>query len=189
MLEVVATTPSSPLGACRLVTLDMAPRWQWGWIYVAGLRKKGAAEQLSFIRQPRGSLQAHAWLRRGSVCATKRIDKRFILQALGLKKAMLAELLNALRTPPQPQPLKVHHRTAMILIGFCASSLSAVILIAILREKHYLLLVATIFPLFVIWSASGRLLKRAMIGKSVTILRRPWWKSKLSHCQLYTPLA
>jgi hypothetical protein len=55
----------------------------------------------------------------------------------------------------------------MILIGFCASSLSGVILIAILREKHCLLLVATIFPLFVIWSASGRLLKRAIIGKSV----------------------
>jgi len=56
----------------------------------------------------------------------------------------------------------------MILIGFCASSLSGVILIAILREKHYLLLVATIFPLFVIWSVSGRLLKRAIIGKSVS---------------------
>jgi hypothetical protein len=67
---------------------------------------------------------------------------------------MLAELLNALGTPPQPQPLEVHHRTVMILIGFCASSLSAVILIAILRGKHYLLLVATIFPLFVIWSVS-----------------------------------
>jgi hypothetical protein len=95
------------------------------------------------------------------------IDKRFILKALGLKKAMLAELLNAPRTPPQPQPPKVHHRTVMILIGFCASSLSAVILIAILCGKHYLLLVATIFPLFVIWSVSGRLLKRAIIGKSV----------------------
>jgi hypothetical protein len=81
---------------------------------------------------------------------------------------MLAELFNALRTPPQPQPLKVHHRTVMILIGFCASSLSAVILIAILRGKHYLLLVATIFPLFVICSVSGRLLKRAIIGKSVS---------------------
>jgi len=80
---------------------------------------------------------------------------------------MIAELLNALRTPPHPQPLKVHHRTVMILVGFCASSLSAVILIAILRGRHYLLLVATIFPLFIIWSVSGRLLKRAIIGKSV----------------------
>src|ERR1700719_877200 len=40
MLDVVATTPSSPLGACRLVTLDMAPRCLCGWIYVARLRKK-----------------------------------------------------------------------------------------------------------------------------------------------------
>ena len=56
----------------------------------------------------------------------------------------------------------------MILIGFCASSLSAVILIAILRGRHYLFFVATIFPLFIIWSVSGRLLKRAIIGKSVS---------------------
>ena len=55
----------------------------------------------------------------------------------------------------------------MILIGFCASSLSAMILIAILRGRHYLLLVATIFPLFIIWSVSGRLVKKAIIGKSV----------------------
>src|SRR6266436_3942325 len=57
MLDVVATTPSSPLGACRLVTLDMAPRWRCGWKYVARLRKKGAAGQLSFIRQSGGSFQ------------------------------------------------------------------------------------------------------------------------------------
>jgi hypothetical protein len=145
----------------------MAPRWQLGWNCIARPRKKGVAGQLSFIRQTRGSLQAHAWLRRGSVCATKQIDKRFILKALGLKKAMLAELLNALRTPPKPHPLKIHHRIVMILIGFCASSLSAMILIAILRGRHYLLLVATIFPLFIIWSVSGRLLKKAIIGKSV----------------------
>jgi hypothetical protein len=77
----------------------------------------------------------------------------------------------------------------MILIGFCASSLSAVILIAILRGKHYLLLVATIFPLFVIWSVSGRLLKRAIIGKSVNDSAKTLVEIKLSHYQLYTPLA
>jgi hypothetical protein len=103
----------------------------------------------------------------GFAVDTKRIDKRFILKALEVRKAMISELLNALRTPPQPQPLKVHHRTVMILVGFCASSLSAVILIAILRGRHYLLLVVTIFPLFIIWSVSGRFLKRAIIGKSV----------------------
>src|SRR5580698_5409340 len=31
MLDVVATTPSNPLGACKLVLLDMAPRWRCGW--------------------------------------------------------------------------------------------------------------------------------------------------------------
>src|SRR6202030_2350944 len=32
-----------------------------GWIYVARLRKKGAAGQLSFIRQSGGSLHARPW--------------------------------------------------------------------------------------------------------------------------------
>src|SRR5450759_2781263 len=40
MQDSVATQPSSPLGACRLVRLDMAPHWQCGWTYVARPRKK-----------------------------------------------------------------------------------------------------------------------------------------------------
>src|SRR5437588_13076792 len=81
MLDVVATTPSSPLGACRLVTLDMAPRWQCGWICVARLRKKGAAGQLSFIRQTGGGFQTHTWP--GSVRRCVKADFRLRSQNEG----------------------------------------------------------------------------------------------------------
>src|SRR5271154_2679218 len=48
MLEVVATTPSSPLEGCRLATLDMIPRWLCGRIYIALSRKKTIAKATLF---------------------------------------------------------------------------------------------------------------------------------------------
>src|ERR1700704_5847405 len=81
MLDVVATTPSSPLGACRLVTLDMASRWQFGWIRVARPRKKGAVGQLSFIRQTGGGFHAHRWPEK---CAQRRISSLPLEQRLSL---------------------------------------------------------------------------------------------------------
>src|SRR5580700_4897051 len=54
MLDVVATTPSSPLGACRLVRLDMAPRWRFRWVYVAFGAKKQRRGNILLYAQAAG---------------------------------------------------------------------------------------------------------------------------------------
>src|SRR5713101_8104596 len=73
MLEVVATTPSSPLEAGVAVTLDMVPRLRE--LMNAGYAsEKTAIAQPSFIRESTGSVQAATW----PDAHTKRILKRLL---------------------------------------------------------------------------------------------------------------
>jgi len=51
MLDVVATTPSKPLGACVVVTLDILPRKSW--VSVAGSPVPNWESQPIVIRQNR----------------------------------------------------------------------------------------------------------------------------------------
>src|SRR5260370_28335548 len=70
MLDVVATTPSSPLGACRLVTLEMAPRWRADRSTLLAAQKRSGGATLFYTPRRREFPGA----RLAGKCARRRIN-------------------------------------------------------------------------------------------------------------------
>jgi hypothetical protein len=86
---------------------------------------------------------------------------------------MIHELLNALRRLPQPQLLRFHHRAAMIFLGLSLSLFIAWSIRILVSDRHYILLVIFVIPLAILATASGRVVKRGVIGKSMPPSQKP----------------
>jgi hypothetical protein len=73
---------------------------------------------------------------------------------------MKQELSDAFLNQPQAQPLTLGQRAVMLVIVLCCSLLFGWMILTMIGGKHYILLGVAALPLFLLFSACGRLLKR-----------------------------